>query len=118
MTQIGPYCRPDTFVRLDGRTKEARLMRRVRAELTEFVGGNPDVIQQRLIDRAVILTLRCAQLDAQIIAGVELGQHASNFALAWNNALRRTLAQLGIKPKSGEGSRAPPSLDELFGDVA
>lgn len=93
-------------------------MKQVRAELTAAVGGNPDIIQARLIDRACILSLRCAQLDAQIIAGVELGQHASNFALAWSNALRRTLVALGINPRPGEGSRAPPTLAELFSEDA
>lgn len=93
-------------------------MKRVRAELTAAVGGNPDIIRQRLIDRACILSLRVAQLDAKIIAGGEMTTHDANYALAWNNALRRCLAQLGIKPRPGEGSRPPPSLDELFGDVA
>jgi hypothetical protein len=73
-------------------------MRRVRAELTAHVGGNPNAVQRALIERAVILSLRVAQIDAKIIAGEALTLHDSNFALAWNNALRRTLAALGLEP--------------------
>jgi hypothetical protein len=43
---IGPYCRPLALAKLDGRTKEAALMRRVRAELTAHVGGTPSFPQR------------------------------------------------------------------------
>jgi hypothetical protein len=84
-------------------------MRRVRAELTAHVGGNPSAVQRALIERAVILSLRVAQIDAKILSGDGLTLHDSNFALAWNNALRRTLAALGVEPAAAR----PPSLDEL-----
>lgn len=93
---IGPYCRPITLAKLDGRTKEAALMRRVRAELTEFL-GTPNVVQRALIERAAVLSLRVAQIDAKILAGEPLTLHDSNFALAWNNALRRTFAAIGLQ---------------------
>jgi len=118
LRKIGPNSSPFTLAKLDGRTKAAQLMRRTRAELIGHCGGNPDVIQSRLIDRACILTVRVAQLDAAILSGADMTTHAANYALAWNNSLRRTLVALGIKPRPGEGSRAPPSLEELFGDVA
>jgi hypothetical protein len=93
--QIGPYCGPSTLAKLDGRTREAALMRQVRAELTAHCGGHPNAVQRQLIERAVVLSLRVAQLDAKILAGEALTLHDSNFALAWNNALRRTLVALG-----------------------
>ena len=95
---IGPYSRPKTLWKLDGRRKEAALMRRVRAELTAHCGGNPSAVQRALIERAAILSLRVEQLDAKIVAGEALTIHDSNYALAWNNALRRTLAALGAEP--------------------
>jgi hypothetical protein len=92
------HSRPSAFAKLDGRTKEAALMRRVRAELTAHVGGNPNAVQRALIERAVILSLRVAQIDARIVAGETLTLHDNNFALAWNNALRRTMAAIGLEP--------------------
>ena len=99
---IGPYCRPVTLAQLDGRTREAALMRRVRTELVAHVGGNPTFPQRLLIERAVILSLRCAQIDAKILEGQPLTLHDSNFALAWNNALRRTLVELGAEPATAK----------------
>jgi hypothetical protein len=95
---IGSNSRPVALAKLDGRTKEAALMRRVRADLIAHVGGLPTVTQRLLIERAVVLSLRVAQIDAKILAGESLTLHDSNFALAWNNALRRTLVALGIEP--------------------
>ena len=85
------------LIKVDRRTKEARLMKQVRAELEAHVGPNPSYPQRVLIDRAVFLTLRVAQIDAKILAGEELTTHDSNFALAWNNSLRRTLLALGVE---------------------
>jgi hypothetical protein len=95
--------------KLDGRTREANLMKRVREELYAHVGGKPTTTQRLLIERAVILSLRVAQIDAKILAGEPLTTHDSNFALAWNNALRRTLVALG----SGAAARAPTLADHL-----
>src|ERR1700674_1928317 len=79
------------LIKLDRRTKEATLMRRVREELTAHCGGYPSATQRALIERAAILSLRVEQIDAKILAGEALTLHDSNFALAWNNALRPTL---------------------------
>lgn len=95
---ISPYSRPLALAKLDGRTKEAALMRRVRAELIEHVGGEPSVTQRLLIERCAVLALRIAQIDAKIIAGEALTLHDNNHAIAWHNAYRRTVALLGIEP--------------------
>ena len=86
-------------------------MRRVRAELTAHVGGHPSAIQRALIERAVMLSLQVAQIDAKMLAGGPLTVHDSNYALAWNNALRRTLVALGVK---GSTAAARPTLAELL----
>jgi hypothetical protein len=109
--KIGPYSRPVTLAKLDGRTKEAALMRRVRAELTAHC-GSPSATQRALIERAVILSLRVAQIDAKILAGEALTLHDSNFALAWNNALRRTLIALG-QPAAAKA----PTLAEAMAEA-
>jgi hypothetical protein len=109
--KIGTYSRRFGLTKLDGRTREAVLMRRVRDELTRHVGGNPSVTQRLLIDRAAVLSLRVAQIDQKILAGEPLTLHDSNFALAWNNALRRTLVQLGVE--SAERASAPSLHDHI-----
>jgi hypothetical protein len=94
---IKPYSRELMIASLDQRTREAGYMRQVRNELTEHVGGKPNAVQRALIERAVILSLRVAQLDRKILAGEEFTIHDSNYSLAWNNALRRTLMALGVE---------------------
>jgi hypothetical protein len=108
--RIGPYSRPAAIVELDGRTKEALLMARVRDELTAHVGGNPTAVERILIERAVMLSLRCAQLDIKIMSGEVLTQHDNSHALAWNNGLRRCLVDLGLK------ARAPMSRETDLSD--
>jgi hypothetical protein len=112
--QIGSYCRPVTLAKLDGRTREAALMRQVRADLTAHVGGSPSAIQRALIERAVVLSLRVAQIDAAIVAGKALTLHDANFALAWNNALRRTLVALGLQPAAAPA----PTLEDTLARIA
>jgi hypothetical protein len=101
------------LAKLDQRTKEAALMRQVRAELFAHVGGSPGVVARMLIERCAVLSLRVAQIDAKILAGEVLTQHDSNFALAWNNALRRTLVELGVKPATSPA----PSLAEITAGI-
>jgi hypothetical protein len=112
---IGLYSRPHTLAKLDGRTKEATLMRQVRKELIAHVGGSPNAVQRALIERAVMLSLKVAQIDAKMLAGGPLTVHDSNYALAWNNSLRRTLVALGIE----SAAQKPPSfLEEMLAEHA
>ena len=54
---VGPYSKPATLAKLDGRTREARLMRDTRAALTRHVGGSPSATQRMLVERAATLSL-------------------------------------------------------------
>src|SRR5438105_14864700 len=111
--RITPNSQPHTIAKLDGRTREAILMRRVRVELTAHCGHTPSATQRLLIERAVMLSLKVAQIDAMILEGYPLTGHDNVHALAWNNALRRTLEALG-KP----AAQRTPSLSEYFADMA
>jgi hypothetical protein len=75
MTRIGAYSRANALAKLDGRTKEARLMQRVRAELVTHVGNRPSATEMALIDRAAWLTLHVAQLDAKAAEGRAFTEH-------------------------------------------
>src|SRR5262250_3403950 len=83
--RIGPHSRPQNLVRIDGRTKEAQILRQVKDELIAYVGGHPDAVQRALIERCAWLSLRLAMLDKKIAAGKEFTQIDSNTYLAWNN---------------------------------
>src|SRR3954463_13174122 len=48
-----------------------------RRELTEHVGGKPSVTERLLTERAVMLALKCSQIDELIMEGAYLGQHDS-----------------------------------------
>lgn len=100
---------PHTIAKLDGRTRESILMRRVRAELTAHCGGRPTCTERLLIERCVVLSLKCAQIDEMILRGDPLTQHDATHALAWNNALRRALTALG----QGKTTQGPTLADHL-----
>jgi hypothetical protein len=95
MSAIHPYSRPAALAKLDGRTKEARLMRETRAELTAHVGGTPSATQRALIERAAQLTLRVAAMDRKFAETGAQTEHDTAQYLAWSNALSRLLRQLG-----------------------
>jgi hypothetical protein len=81
---------------LDGRSREALFMKRVRADLLAHVGGNPSAVQRALIERAVRLSLQLELMDERLTHGATFKARDHNHYLAWSNALTRTLARLGI----------------------
>ncbi len=91
-----------TLARLDGRTKKARLLRQIRAELTAHVGGQPSATQRTLIEQAAQLQLRVAVMDAKFAATGAQTDHNSRTYLAWANSLSRLLRQLGVKARSAD----------------
>lgn len=110
MTNYGPYSKEIFLARPDGRTKEARLLKKMRHELAQHCGGNLSVTQRALIERAAMLQLRCAKLDQRLIQGGEFTEHDSRTYLAWSNSLARTLRVLGLQP----GQLQQPSLAEVL----
>lgn len=91
-----PYGCTATLARLDGRTREGRLMRRVRSELTAHVGGRPSATQRMLIERSATLSLYVTMLDRKAMQGGAMTEHDSRTYLAWSNSLTRTLRELGV----------------------
>ncbi len=112
MRPLGPYSR-SALANLDGRTKEARLLRDFRADLAAHVGGKPSATQAALIQQAAMLQLHIALMDRKAAEGAGgLSVRDGREYLAWANALSRLLRQLGTKGTAA----APPSLaDHLAG---
>ncbi len=105
---IGPYSDPAALVKLDRRTREFRMMKRIIADLTQHVGGSPSATQRRLIERCAWLQLHVAMLDAKVASGGMLTKCDTATYLAWSNSLSRTLKLLGLdaKPQPRRGSLA------------
>lgn len=95
--KVRPYSSPSVLANVDGRTREARLMRDTRAELVAHVGGSPSATQRALIESAVQLSLRIALMDQEFARTGEMPDHTARSYLAWQNTLARTVTRLGIK---------------------
>ena len=94
---VKPYSRPAALAKLDQRTKEARVLREIREELTHHVGNNPSATQRALIDQAAQLKLRLAVMDRTFAENNKTTGHDTRDYLAWANSYTRLLRQLGIK---------------------
>lgn len=94
MTQMLPYSRR-ALGTLDGRSKEARLMRDTRDELTAHVGGSPSPTQKALIDTAVQLRLRIAVMDRAFSKTQTQTEHDNRTYLAHANSYARVMKLLG-----------------------
>jgi len=94
---------------IDGRLREAKLMRDLIEDLTAHCGGNPSAVQRQLIQRAAILHLRLALMDDGTKAGIGMTEKTAREYLCWNNAYCRTLRLLGLR-----GTPARASLAQII----
>ncbi len=98
MPRLGPYSSASILADLDGRSRAARLLRVVRAELTAHVGGRPSMVQQVLIGQAAALHLQISLMDAKAAErGGVMSARDSRHYLSWCANLQRLLRQLGMK---------------------
>ncbi len=102
MPKIGPYSNCATLAKMDGRSREARLVKSLRAELIAHVGGTPSTTQRLLIDQAAQLQLRIAMMDADGDGIGGMTERNQVQYLAWAGALSRLLRDLGMN------AAAPP----------
>jgi hypothetical protein len=94
---VGQHSRPDRWQKLDGRTREARQLRAVVADLTAHVGGSPSATEKLLIDRLARVYLRLALFDQKLEAGT-FTDHDGRVYGALHTAIRLMTRQLGMKP--------------------
>ncbi len=91
--------RQSSLAKLDGRTKSARLIRDMRADLVAHVGGSPSATQRVLIERAVRLAAHLDRMDAEAFEAGGMSDHARKQYLAWDGSLRRAMLALGLDGK-------------------
>ena len=106
MPKLGAYSKEIVLARPDKRTREARLLKQMRTELTRHLGGQLSPPQRVLVERAAILQLRCAKFDQKILDGT-FSEYDSKVFLAFSNSLTRTLKALGLEPATAEKSLSP-----------
>ncbi len=88
---------------VSGRSTEGRFLAVSRAELIAHLGGTPSTAQLVLIDRIGFLRLRLAKLDERLVREGDLSESDAKAYLGWNNALARTVRQLGLKATKPAG---------------
>ena len=95
--RLGPHSRQHQLLAgVDFRSREGKLLAAARAELTAHVGGNPNNVQKALIERAARLTLYIELMDAEALEAGTMSERNSRQYLAWVNALRLTLREIGV----------------------
>jgi hypothetical protein len=103
--RLGPHTREHQLLAgLDWRTREGKLLAAARAELIAHVGGHPNNVQKALIERAARLTLYIELMDRDAVEAGTMSERNSRQYLAWVNALRLCLREIGVeeaKPDKG-----------------
>jgi hypothetical protein len=109
---LGPHTREHRLLEgIDWRTREGQVLIAARAELTAHVGGSPNNVQRALIERAARLMFYLELMDREALATGTMTERNSRQYLAWVNALRLCLREIGIdeaKPATA------PSLDQYL----
>lgn len=98
----------------DGRSADAVLLRRTRAELVAHCGGKVSGVQRALIEQAAQLKLRLKKMDQAFAETGAQTEHSSRVYLAWANSYSRLLRQLGLQ---GAPSHDAPGLHRLLSGI-
>lgn len=118
MAKLGPYSKQANLGNLDGRTREARLVKSLRLELTAQIGGSPTTTQQVLISQAALLQLRIALMDRDSPKIGELTERNQVQYLAWTNSLSRCLRDLGMEPPVAVAAVSPSAHKEWLASLS
>jgi hypothetical protein len=104
--------RTNTLRRLDGRSKEARRLKTITADLVAHLGGpeRVSVASGILIERVAVDLVRLERLDAEAANGT-FSEHDGRVAHALRNSVRLALKDLGLAPVSA--TAAAPPMDQL-----
>src|SRR5438874_1007827 len=81
--------------KLDGRSKEARILKSMRQELYVLLGRKPNPVEMALIERACWLHLRIAVMDERLIEG-KANHHELSIYNANVNSFARVVEKLGF----------------------
>jgi hypothetical protein len=105
------------LAKLDGRTKEARLLQAARASLTKHVSA-PNDIQKVLIERAARLMVYLEVMDRQALEDGSMSERNSRVYISWQNSLRLTLREIAAQTAAPANGEAATLADYLASKVA
>jgi hypothetical protein len=107
MGELGPYSVHLTALNnLDGRTKEARILKSMRRELSNLLGHKPNAGELAMIERIAWLQLRISVLDRRLLDG-KFSEFDASVYNAHTNSLARLLVKLGVVGNGKRGSARP-----------
>jgi len=86
-------------MKLDERTKIAKLLKDLKAKLIEHLGGNVSFTEQMLIERIAFKCLKARIFETNFFLNEDPGSDQHFLALV--NSLRRDLQALGLHKKPG-----------------
>lgn len=107
----------ESLVRINGCTREGRFVRAITAELEEHCGGNPSVPQRMIITTVAVNWFRISQLVPKLLMGTAT-EYEQKLLLDLDNALRKSLAELGIKRPEQAPQDVTNYLEGKFSKVA
>jgi hypothetical protein len=84
-------------ITIDGRSREARALRRFRAQLIAHVGGNPNVAQEAMIQSICQLRLRLLALDQSFARLGTMTETESRHYRGWTSTFHAALRDLGLE---------------------
>ena len=117
MGRLGPYSthlRALSSDRLDGRTREARVLKATRNELIKLLGRSPNAGELAFIERLAWLQLRLAALDRKLLDG-DFTEFDASVYNAHVNSFGRALVKLGVLGgKPGRAGKAPLTVGDIL----
>lgn len=116
--KAGPYSRVRGGIKgLDKRTKAARHIAKHKADLIAHIGRTPSFTEMAIIDRASVLSLRIALMEAQTGPGGEMTEKNSRELLCWVNAYCRLMTQLGLEATPARVQDTRSHLERLVASI-
>lgn len=95
-----------TFQKLDGRQRLAKVFRAINCELINAIGGDPSPQEQILIYRVVFLLYRVKSFETDLLTGNIPSHDAETCYLSWVARIQSILRDIGLKripkPVAGE----------------
>lgn len=98
------YKRARGFGRVDGRTREAKLLKQTKADLLQLLGRAPDPLESALIAQIARLTLQIALLDEKFASG-QASNYDQGVYLSWTRALAALNARFAKLLQTASGPR-------------
>ena len=88
---------------LDGRSREAKILREIQAALVEALGGNPSPQEFLILKGACVKALRCSAMEHEILSrDGDVPDSLQHDYLRWSRELRSDLLALGLDRRSGQ----------------